>query len=55
MASEFVDKQIKENKVVVFSKSYCPFCRMAKDALNAAGAKFTVFELDDRGGCVLKG
>lgn len=28
--------------VVVFSKSYCPYCTKAKTALNAVGAKFEV-------------
>ena len=28
-AKEFVERKIKSNKVVVFSKSYCPYCRCA--------------------------
>lgn len=28
--------------VVVFSKSYCPYCKKAKTALNAVSAKFEV-------------
>ena len=28
-----VDDLIQENKVMVFSKTYCPYCKMAKDAL----------------------
>ncbi|KAI9566310.1 thioredoxin-like protein [Boletus coccyginus] len=28
---EFVDKKIADNKIVVFSKSYCPFCSETKD------------------------
>jgi len=28
-AKEFVERKIKTNKVVVFSKSYCPYCRRA--------------------------
>ena len=39
MAKALVEEQIKNNKVMVFSKSYCPFCTMAKDALKAAGLK----------------
>lgn len=49
MAKAFVDEQIKQSTVVVFSKTYCPFCKMAKAALNEAGAKFTLHELDQRG------
>lgn len=49
MAKAFVDGEIENNPVVLFSKSYCPFCKMAKGVLNETGAKFTVHELDDRG------
>ncbi|QJX71311.1 YqaJ viral recombinase [Faustovirus] len=35
------------HKIVVFSASYCPWCRRAKDLLNARGAKYVVVELDD--------
>lgn len=34
------------HKIVVFSASYCPWCRRAKDLLNARGAKYVVVELD---------
>eukprot|EP00955_Chlamydomonas_euryale_P059055 357274-Chlamydomonas_euryale.AAC.22 len=34
MAAEFVQEAITQNKVVVFSKSYCPYCTKAKRALN---------------------
>jgi len=35
--------------VVVFSKTYCPYCIKAKRALTAAGCKdFVVHELDER-------
>ena len=47
MTQEYVDVLIKDNKVVVFSKSYCPYCNMAKEALSAAGLKeYKVIELD---------
>lgn len=49
MAQAFVDEKIANNKVMVFSKSYCPFCKMAKDALNETGVKYAVVELDERG------
>jgi glutaredoxin 3 len=46
---EWVEAQIKSNKVVVFSKSYCPYCKMAKQALTDAGLKnFLVIELDEK-------
>ncbi|EAN33564.1 glutaredoxin 11E [Theileria parva strain Muguga] len=30
---DWVDSLVKKHKVVVFSKSYCPYCTRAKDAL----------------------
>lgn len=48
-AKKFVDEKIASNKVVVFSKTYCPYCTMAKEALNKTGLKdFLVIELDGR-------
>ena len=43
---KFVDGTIEENKVAVFSKSFCPYCHMAKEALNETGVKYKVIELD---------
>ncbi|KAF2647230.1 glutaredoxin, partial [Lophiostoma macrostomum CBS 122681] len=37
---------IDENPVAVFSKSYCPYCRAAKQLLSDSGAKFYAIELD---------
>ena len=46
-AKSFVDKQIKDNRVMCFSKSYCPFCKKAKSALNSVmpESKYTVVEV----------
>lgn len=30
-AAQFVRETIAKNKVVIFSKSYCPYCTMAKE------------------------
>ena len=49
MAQKLVDEKIRSNKVVVFSKTYCPYCKMAKDVLNQTGVKFDLLELDERG------
>ncbi|RDW93300.1 glutaredoxin [Aspergillus mulundensis] len=38
---------IDENGVVVFSKSYCPYCKASKNLLNDLGAKYYALELDD--------
>ena len=44
-----VQSIIDENPVAVFSKSYCPYCRAAKELLSANGAKFYAIELDQVG------
>ena len=50
MAANFVDLKLDEGKVVVFSKTYCPFCKMAKAALSDAGlTSYVLVELDNRG------
>ncbi|KAH3931717.1 hypothetical protein HBI25_134030 [Parastagonospora nodorum] len=41
-----VQSIIDENPVAVFSKSYCPYCRQAKELLSQSGAKFYAIELD---------
>jgi len=48
-AKEFVDVAIRDNKVVVFSKTYCPYCSKAKTALKSAGlSNYLLIELDKR-------
>lgn len=31
MASKFIKEAIAKDKVVIFSKTYCPYCTMAKE------------------------
>ncbi|KAE8352017.1 thioredoxin-like protein [Aspergillus coremiiformis] len=38
---------INENAVVVFSKSYCPYCTASKNLLNKEKAKYVAIELDN--------
>eukprot|EP00730_Choanoeca_flexa_P019881 TRINITY_DN9726_c0_g1_i2.p2 TRINITY_DN9726_c0_g1~~TRINITY_DN9726_c0_g1_i2.p2 ORF type:complete len:116 (+),score=16.11 TRINITY_DN9726_c0_g1_i2:65-412(+) len=45
-AVSIVEKAIAGNDVVVFSKTYCPYCTRAKSALKDAGVKFDLIELD---------
>lgn len=40
---------IEENAVVVFSKSYCPYCKATKSLLNDKHAKYFLMELDEVG------
>ncbi|XP_055371918.1 uncharacterized protein LOC129605919 [Condylostylus longicornis] len=46
--AEFVKAQIKGNKVVIFSKSYCPYCTMAKEQFQKLKFDYTSIELDKR-------
>jgi thioredoxin-related protein len=43
-----VEEHIKQNKVMVFSKSYCPYCTEAKNAISKLGVPFKAVELDVR-------
>ncbi|CAM9641732.1 unnamed protein product [Chrysoparadoxa australica] len=43
---DFVKDKISSVPVVVFSKTYCPYCTKAKAALNQLGAKYETVELD---------
>lgn len=43
-----VDAMIQSNKVMVFSKTYCPYCRQAKMALRSIpDLEFQIVEMDD--------
>lgn len=47
--SSYVDDLIKSNKVVVFSKTYCPYSARAKDTLRKYELiSFVIVELDKR-------
>ena len=42
-----VTRMIKEGQVLMFSKTYCPYCREAKTILAKASLTFDVHELDE--------
>ncbi|CAG8750347.1 10287_t:CDS:2 [Dentiscutata erythropus] len=44
-----VEKAIAENHVMVFSKSYCPYCNRTKQTLKDLNIKFEALELDTMG------
>lgn len=49
-AKKTVDDAVEQYPVLVFSKTYCPYCKRAKAALAEAEAKdVKVFELDNMG------
>merc|ERR1712002_255557 len=43
-----VNEHIGQNKIMIFSKTFCPFCVKAKNAFDEIGAEYTVLELDNR-------
>ena len=43
-----VNQMIADNPVMVFSKSYCPFCDKTKQLLTNNGVTFKAFELDEQ-------
>jgi glutaredoxin 3 len=48
--ADFIQAEIKSHPVVVFSKSYCPYCARAKSALASTGVRgkdIVVHELDN--------
>ena len=45
---KMVQDKIKGNKVMIFSKSACPFCSKAKKAMDGLDMKYEVMELDKR-------
>jgi glutaredoxin len=44
--ANLVEKYINENDVMIFSKSWCPYCKKAKEALRSANIDFHSIELD---------
>ncbi|KAG6488467.1 hypothetical protein ZIOFF_049710 [Zingiber officinale] len=49
----FVEKTVKKHEIVIFSKSYCPYCRRAKGVFKELEKEPYVVELDQRGICEL--
>lgn len=47
LLSLIFQEMVTQNCVVIFSKSTCPFCRMAKNVFNEIGTKYKVIELDE--------
>ncbi|KAL3629765.1 Glutaredoxin-C4 [Castilleja foliolosa] len=46
--AEFVKETISSHSIVIFSKSYCPYCRRAKAVFQALKQDPYVVELDER-------
>mmetsp|Transcript_35106 Transcript_35106/g.99571 ORF Transcript_35106/g.99571 Transcript_35106/m.99571 type:complete len:99 (+) Transcript_35106:251-547(+) len=51
-AAEVISEQVSAHDVMVFSKSYCPFCKRAVQILRQAfGDAVEVLEMEDRADC----
>ncbi|CAA7059025.1 unnamed protein product [Microthlaspi erraticum] len=46
--ADFVKKTIASHKIVIFSKSYCPYCKRAKSVFRELDQVPYVVELDER-------
>ncbi|XP_013872243.1 glutaredoxin 2 [Austrofundulus limnaeus] len=46
VCAQFVQDVVSQNCVVIFSKTTCPYCKMAKNVFNEIGATYKVIELD---------
>ncbi|KAF6198354.1 hypothetical protein GE061_008102 [Apolygus lucorum] len=46
--AQFVKDSIAQDTVVIFSKSYCPYCKMAKEVFEKVKTSFKAIELDSR-------
>ncbi|XP_072295275.1 glutaredoxin 2 isoform X2 [Eucyclogobius newberryi] len=44
---QYVEEVVSQNCVVIFSKTTCPYCKMAKNVFNEIGTNYKVIELDE--------
>lgn len=45
-SANFVNEQVSNNCVLIFSKTYCPYCRSVKQLFQNLGVTPAVIELD---------
>mmetsp|Transcript_25598 Transcript_25598/g.36074 ORF Transcript_25598/g.36074 Transcript_25598/m.36074 type:complete len:113 (+) Transcript_25598:159-497(+) len=45
--TEFVKTENEKHKVVIWSKSYCPYCSRTKNVFQSMGVYAKVYELDE--------
>ncbi|XP_037049112.1 glutaredoxin-C4-like [Bradysia coprophila] len=50
-AAQFVKEAIAKNKVIIFSKSYCPYCTIAKETFQKLSFPAVTIELENRDDC----
>lgn len=47
-AAGFIQQTLQENPVVIFSKSYCPYCNQAKQVFDELRVPYVAVELNGR-------
>ncbi|CAG9798558.1 unnamed protein product [Chironomus riparius] len=47
----FVQETIEKNRVVIFSKTFCPYCTMAKNQFEMLNAEYKAIEIENRQDC----
>lgn len=45
--AEFIDQALQDSKIVIFSKTQCPWCDKAKALFEAYGEEYATYELDN--------
>lgn len=48
---KYIQKQISNNAVMVFSKTTCSYCKMAKEALDKTGVNYVIEDIEGRPDC----
>lgn len=51
MSLKFVKDSIAKQRVVIFSKSYCPYCSLAKEQFKKLNFEFLAIEIEDMQNC----
>lgn len=47
-AKTFIKNELSKDKVVIFSKTYCPYCTDVKKLFKNLGVSASIVELDDK-------
>lgn len=44
--ANMVKEKVNDNCVMIFSKTFCPYCKLAKKVFSDLGVPYSVYELD---------
>ncbi|KAG4095620.1 putative glutaredoxin [Neocallimastix lanati (nom. inval.)] len=48
---KYINNLIKNEKVIIFSKTYCPYCDSTKELFNSLNCPYKVIEVDEMQNC----